>query len=177
MGRDKARLMIGEETFLQYLIRRSNEVNCFSEIALLSNGRISHPELKTYDDTISGCGPLGGLLSAMTNSGHSTFATITVDSPTISKRLINVLATYELREETDAAIVQNPESNYPLTGVFRTRLEAKLNSRLLQGNYRVMDFIRSFRNETISCRTDEIWNINTPEDYNQLIRNLPNMDE
>lgn len=165
MERDKAQLRIGDETFLEYLVRRSETGKRFSDISLLSGGRTYELGLKTYADTHPGCGPLGGLLSAMTVSKSLTFATAAVDSPMISGRLLKVLASYVLTDELDAAIVRSPTSIYPLTGIYHTRSGKLLKKRLLEGNYKVMDFIRSIRVEIIPCEEDEIRNINLPEDY------------
>jgi molybdenum cofactor guanylyltransferase len=161
-GKDKALLKIGEETFLEHLIGRTESF--FSDIALLGDGRSYDRGLPAFKDAIPGSGPLGGLLQAMNVSKEETFAMLPVDSPVISERLIRVLASHLLPEDADGAIVQSSGSVYPLTGIFRTRLESALKERLSKGQYKVLDFIRSIHTEAIPCRDDEIWNINTPEE-------------
>jgi molybdenum cofactor guanylyltransferase len=166
-GKDKAKLKIGDETFLEHLIGRAKPF--FSDISLLGNGRTYESGLPAYKDAIPGSGPLGGLLQGMNISNGETFAVLPVDAPIISRRLISILANYLLPDDSDGAIVQSSGSVYPLTGIFRTNLASSLNERLFKGQYKVLDFIRSIHAEIIPCRDDEIWNINTPEDYRRLI--------
>jgi molybdenum cofactor guanylyltransferase len=168
MERNKALLKIGKETFLQCLVRRAR-VHGFSDIALLSNGRALPTGIQAYHDAISDCGPLGGLLTAMHVSPNPSFATVTVDAPMISDRLIRVLVSFKLKDGMDAAVVKSPDSIHPLTGIFRSRIKDRLTKRLRREECKVLDFIHSLRIETIHCGEDEIRNINTPEEYRQFL--------
>lgn len=168
IGHDKALLTIQGKSFLAHLADRAGDY--FSTVALLSNRHTYDLDLPGYPDTIRDSGPLGGLLSALNVSPEPVIATITVDAPLISSRLLSLLATKELSDNTEMAVVESAASLYPLTGLFRTNLFEKLNRQLIQKNFRVVDFIKNCAVESIPCTENEMMNINTIHDYNQWVR-------
>jgi molybdopterin-guanine dinucleotide biosynthesis protein A len=165
MGCDKSLLIMDGETLAARSIRKLREV-C-SEVAI-AGGR---PELTEFariiPDSDPGCGPLGGIVSALEQSRceHNLF--LAVDMPFVP---VDVLRELIANAGPGSIVLAEAEGKLqPLCGVYSRSALLILRAELEAGHYKVKDAVAATRAvETV--RFDNLrWfqNLNTPDDFNE----------
>src|SRR5688572_33020942 len=74
MGRDKARLPLGNRSFLQVITETA--------------GKLDAPIEAIFDDDLPGCGPLGGIATAFNRFRFEAALFLSCDTPLISAELL-----------------------------------------------------------------------------------------
>ena len=174
MGRDKAELTVGGETFLQRLIR---ELGGYPEVLLSAADSESYARwgVPVIPDRFPHAGPAAGLQSALTSCRSDALVCVPCDLPLFSKELGDALCA-ALRPEDHAAVVETRDGRiHPLCGVYRREAAPILERCLTQGTRRMRDILGQMRVRTFALADtpygDElVTNLNTPEEYRQFCR-------
>ena len=178
MGEDKAGLMMGSRTILQWL-----EEN----LAPLGDLWLSVREAEDYPDSplpktadrFADCGPMGGLDAALSVcSGEAVFVTA-VDLPFVDHVLAEELFEILQKEpETDALLVTDASGRQQfLLGLYRKRVHAGLLKHLEDGSrgaLRLRSFLSEIRvrfvpAEELTDGARKTRSFNTPEEYRKLL--------
>ncbi len=123
-------------------------------------------------DVFAGCGPLGGIHSALANSSVELNLILAVDMPFVSQDLLKFLL--RAAEETDA-IVTVPRTNrgfQPLCAVYRRDFLSAAERALRAGEYKIDSAFAGLplrvlgKPELAAVGVSEncFFNVNTPED-------------
>lgn len=169
MGRDKRSLMLGDKTFLSHLEEKIASV--FDEITILGANHQVDSSYQQIPDLITDAGPLGGLLAALQHTAHETIALLPVDLPQISESVLKYLRDVNLGEN-DAIIAKSISRLQPLVGIYKKSVLKRLMSYLQSGKRSVMGFIDVIEYSTFDVSEQDIININTPDDYDKLLKRL-----
>ena len=166
MGHDKAQLTMGTSTLLGWMQKLVHQAG----IAKLY---ISSP--RSMPDTITGCGPLGGihtaLARAMGQCEHMLF--VPVDMPRLSPELLAQLA----RTKAHSGVVRF--DNHPLPFRVGVTLANCMHAKLLLEGATHLS-VRSFQESignTIVCSSTDInpqhfTNINTPKQWQMFMQSV-----
>jgi molybdopterin-guanine dinucleotide biosynthesis protein A len=162
MGRDKSLLILENETLAARSLRKLRAVCADVAIAggapeLASLGRI-------IPDTHPGCGPLGGIVSALEQSASEWNLFLAVDMPFVPVKVLQSL----LASPAGMVVLAEAEGKMqPLCGVYSRLALSCMRAELEAGRYKVKDAVaatgalRLMRFEKL----DWFRNLNTPEDF------------
>lgn len=184
MGEDKASLPYDDDTLLEYQAERCRPL--FREVVLLS-GQKTYPLVDRHVfDEQSDSGPLSGILSGLRDPDEQeSVAVMAVDLPLTTLETLRMLAVRELPDESDILIadatsmqspalsslsVEHHKMLQPLLGIYHRRIEPQLTGYLQEGHRSVKGFLERIRVSTFPVKGEEIRNINTREEYRDLLR-------
>lgn len=172
MGKNKAELKMDGCTFLDKLV---NELDCFDELMVSVDEEVKHPEIKypMVEDLYHDCGPMSGVYSALKKSVSDALIVVPCDVPLFSRSLAKDMIAC-LDSKTDAVIAKTEDGReHPLCGIYTKNCLNKLEECLKSGNYRMRGALSKLHVKTYMTeeRSWRIQNVNTPEEYEKLIRN------
>lgn len=174
MGKDKAGLLIGEETFLEHMIRIGKNMG-FSDILVSGDVRRYIREeflenVRLILDVLNDRGPLGGLYSCFLNTDRQACFVISVDVPLISPATIQKLVDAHDADSGENTLLCHKEKTEPLIGVFNTRNTEELYELIQEKSVSVFTYLRKMGYSEIELTEplQTISNINTPEEYTKL---------
>jgi molybdenum cofactor guanylyltransferase len=180
MGRAKAWLPLGEETFLQRVTRIVGEVVQPVVVVAAAGQELPPlpPSVLLARDEQPDRGPLQGLLAGLGRLGASVDAVyvsscdVPLLRPTFVRRMI------ELLDDFDIAIPEADGLPHPLAGVYRIAVQGGVRDLLDADRLRTAFLFERYRTRFVPAEelraADEdlssLRNINTPEEYAALLR-------
>lgn len=176
MGRNKALMEVNGEHMIETAYRRMAEL--FDEVLLVTNT----PELYEFipcrkiADIYPGMGPLGGIHAALSSCVAERAFITACDMPDLNPRLIRELSRME--GGGDVIIPETPGGLEPLHAVYAKSCLPKMEIMLQAGERRILSFfdmaqvrlVPRGRIAAIDPYFSSFRNINTPEDYQLLVR-------
>ncbi len=172
-GQDKSSLELCGQTFLN---RFAGELAEFDEIILSVDrpGRLTLPGAKTVIDHKPGCGPLGGIVSALKTCRSDALLTVAVDMPLFTIGLGKHLITY-CDEDCDAVVaIDRTGRLHPTCAVYKKSCLNYFKGQIARGQYRLIDVLQDRLSLRFAPLHHTIYddsllaNINTPEEYAAL---------
>ncbi len=170
-GRDKSGLVVHGESILRRQLRELAQVA--GDILIV--GR--HPDRETtgtarvIDDHVPGCGPLGGLHTALAESIGDAVAIVACDMPYISAPLLSRLLA--LTGEADVVVPHTTRGYHPLCAAYTRACLEPAARRLAEGRLQMTGLLEEMRVRVVA--EDELnrfgeaarllANVNTPDDY------------
>lgn len=178
MGRDKAALELNGRTLLEHALAALREV-C-QDVAILGHHELYGAVGPVIEDVFPGCGPLGGIHAALTNSKTEFNLIIAVDTPFIAPAFLSYLAE---RAIASRAVVTTPEIDdytQPLCTVYSRDFLPIAEQSLKHGNYKIVPLFPKDRTLVIketelrqfAFAADMFENLNTPEDLARARRRV-----
>ena len=175
MGRDKALLTYGGESFLDRL--RREFASCGE---LLISGRelpgTLPANLRCISDETQGLGPAGGILTALHECSSEVLVTLGCDMPLydldFALRLLSRLGPRE-----DALVPRTPDGRLHTVGaVYRKRCAPHMYGQLQSGRRSLRHLLSELNTGIYPADSPEdmcaLININTPQDYLALLSEL-----
>ncbi len=164
MGQDKARLRLGGKT----LLRRVRDLA----------GQTQWPVRVIRRDRVAGCGPLGGVYTALQTTAEDRVLFLACDMPFVTVELIESLI--ELRTPKAGAIFTRGGAGGKVGFPFilgRSLLE-KVKRQLAERRYSLQTLARRCRAKVFTARLDgqALCNVNTPEDWEAARRSWEGWD-
>jgi len=176
MGRDKALLPLNGRPLIE---RVAEEVRRAAGSATIigSPGRYGLLGLPCIPDLVEGCGPLGGLYTALTVSRAEWNLVVACDLPRVSAALFTALfAAAERRYEDSgrvALVPSTPAGLEPLCAVYHRDLLPAVSAALESRRLRMHDFVASIDASLWPAPDPAVFgNVNTPADWDALQHNL-----
>ena len=177
MGRDKAMLPIGEETFLTRLIRTYREKYPVF-VSVSEADRFPHPDADELVDLRPGMGPLAGLEAAFLKTDADLVFLTATDLPFGNVKLAELLL--ECIGDRDACLIRRRDGGLePAFAVYRRSCLPALQSCLDAGRRSVRGVlehlsVRYVEEEALpGCDLERIlMNVNTPESYARALEML-----
>jgi molybdopterin-guanine dinucleotide biosynthesis protein A len=165
MGRDKGLVSVNEEPMIAHVLRELKLLKISTKI-IANNAAYKKFKLPVYSDVIPEKGPMGGLLTAMENTGAEMILLIACDMPFITVNAIERLLK-DADKEHIIASMSNRKIN-PLFSVYPVILKEEIKKSIAAGELKMTDFILKnqhvllpFENEKSSKMFE---NINTEEE-------------
>ncbi len=166
MGRDKALLALGGRTLLEHVAAQVRTA-AGSVTVVGPPQRYGRLGLAVVPDVIAGCGPLGGILTALTRSPAEWNLIVACDLPGVtSARLRHLL---DAAERTDADSLMPLGAGHrpePLCAVWRRTCLPAVQRAIAEGRYKVTDALSGLQIAFFPV-AERGWlvNVNTPEDW------------
>ena len=188
MGRNKAALRIGEESFIERIAR---ELEGFREkYVSVGSGAAVLPGWEPLGDIFPGCGPMGGIHAALSSCGAEWAVFVPCDAP-LYRRAIAELLWRAAVDDASAAEGPGDDSGrqiiVPVTadgrwhmtaGLYRKSLLPDIEKCLKEGNYRLRNLVRENNTGTVlldgtyAAYGEMLTNVNTEEEYRALLGRL-----
>ena len=181
MGSDKSQLLLENQTFVERLAATLQTVT--DTIRLVGGSHNSN--LPTVPDVYPQWGALGGLHAALTACRRDWAIVVACDLPFVTAELFLSLASQ--RGDHDAVVPVQPDGRpQPLAALYRAKPCATWATELIEAERRrPLDLLQSVNTRWVQF--DEIAklaqaerffvNINTPEDYYDVLRGLRSAEE
>lgn len=157
MRRDKARLKLGERSMLGH-------------IRSLAKG-LALPVRVIRKDRVPRCGPLGGILTALSTSRNDAELFLACDMPFIHPELLRDLIATFRRKARPIFVVTRSGAGFPFL-VPAGGLET-VEQQIREKDYSLQALARHLRAQSIrlsSLQARTLFNINTPEDWKEALR-------
>jgi molybdenum cofactor guanylyltransferase len=169
MGRDKALIPIEGVPMIQRIAETMRTV--FETVYIVSDHfeQYSFLHLPGVRDTHSGCGPLGGVHTALSTLNSAAIFVLASDTPFVPKELI----TYIIHEASDTpvCVAREGERIHPLCGVYQRICLPALTACVASGRLKMMPFLEEVGATLLPVDARLSWyhvnlllNINTPDD-------------
>lgn len=178
-GNVKGLLKINEVTFLEQIV---GVLEGFSTIYLSVNKKFSSEEIKKYEemglsvivDIYDDIGPMGGMYSSLKNCKEDYLFITACDMPFINKDLINELQA-NMKKNIDVVLFSKNRLLYPLGAIYSKNVIPYMEELIDNKEYKPLKLIRNSNFvelllEDTDLSDDVFKNINTPEEYEQLIK-------
>jgi len=144
----------------------------FSEIILVGHVRQEIAGYKTVPDIIPGCGPLGGIYTALVSSRNPYCFVFAADMPNLNMGLIRYMA--GLKEKADIIIPQLSKGMEPLHAVYSNIAVPVIKDLLEKRKFKILNLIEQMNTEYIGHLSINnfgdplriFFNINTLSDIN-----------
>ncbi|MCU1255797.1 MAG: molybdenum cofactor guanylyltransferase [Candidatus Angelobacter sp.] len=182
MGQDKAALTLNGLTLLQHALAALREV-C-RDVAILGKHELYGTLAPVYEDIFPGCGPLGGIHAALSNSKTQFNLIIAVDTPFLAPKFLSYLVDKAI---ASGAVVTTPEIDdytQPLCTIYSLDFHSIAEHALRLGNYKIVPLFPKGRTLIIkeaelrqfAFVADMFENLNTPEDLARARRRFSRQD-
>ena len=176
MGRDKALLCLEGRTFLE---RVAESLSDFGEVLLSvsvnPSRRYERVRLRVVEDRTGDCGPMGGLYSALKICESQWLLAVSCDMPLLTREFAEYLFSYAENEHDAFVPVTRDGRAQPLCAVYAKRAAGVLEECLARGNRAITNALGKMKVKYIPLRHSlyadrTLWNVNTPEEYDALLR-------
>jgi molybdopterin-guanine dinucleotide biosynthesis protein A len=176
MGKDKALLTLGGEPLIARGVRKLSRV-C-AEVAIAGGSEDLASFGRVILDNSLGCGPLGGIVSALEQSPFEWNLFLAVDAPFVPVSVLKALlfAADGFRGVCVMARVQGRMQ--PLCAVYSKGALEVLRQELAAGRWKVTQAIAAAGEVKFLDFYDSTWfaNLNTPEEFAEAERHLDALD-
>lgn len=170
-GRDKVTASVREKALVEHVTDVISPL--FDEVILIGHKRESLKRFKLVEDIRPGCGPLGGIFTALSSSASPQCFVFAADMPNLDEKLIQYMIS--VADDHDVVMPMWSKGREPLHAIYHRRLLPVAASLLEKGFFRIFDLLKEadtliIPEETIRRYTDPqttFANINT---INDLIR-------
>ena len=184
MKRDKARLLIHDESFLEILCAKIRQTEMPRYISLSDNPEQIPDDFRVLNDEVCDenggfIGPLGGICTGLkqcAREGMDGIYTVPVDLPLFETELFDLIhqAMADFAQ-ADIYVLQSSDGRvHPACGYYRTSALSAAKERIHAQDYRLMSLLRHPDLHTVYVKTENarqdrmLFNVNTPADYEAL---------
>jgi len=173
-GRDKSALVVGGRSILVRQLRELVQVT--GDVMIIGGNppRDSIGTARVLVDHIPGCGPLGGLHTALADAIGGAVVVVACDMPYVTAPLLAHLLT--LTCEADAVVPKTVRGYHPMCAAYTRACLEPIVRRLGDGRLQMAGLfddvrVRSVTGEELGAFGDPdrlLANINTPDEYLEL---------
>jgi molybdopterin-guanine dinucleotide biosynthesis protein A len=172
MGRDKALLTLGGQTFLaraaQKLALLVEQISVIGPASLRAN-----VTLPVIGDERVGCGPLGGIATALAVAEQPWNIVLACDLPYLTDEWLRFLIGRALESSADVVMAANENGWEPLCAMYHRSIASRLAAKLDRGVRKVTEGLDGLAVEIVPPSEWKKFdpdgrlfkNVNTPEDY------------
>lgn len=171
MGRDKALLELGGQTFIS---RLAQELSVCDEVFVSGpSGRdYSGYGLKVVEDEHQGIGPMEGIRQSLRHAASDHVFICACDMPFVRSEMIRYLAGF-ISPDHDACVFRSEGRVHPLCGIYSRTALPVAEEMIAEGKYRMMELLSRVRTRYVDLSGsgfagEALANINTPEDYARI---------
>jgi molybdenum cofactor guanylyltransferase len=176
MGQEKALLMLGGEPLVKRGIRKLNEI-C-AEVAIAGGTEELMRFGRVIPDKSPGCGPLGGIVSALEQSSFEWNLFLPVDAPFLPVSALKALLAMAGGSANVCVMARVEGLMQPLCAVYSRRALGALQEELAAGRWKVTSAIEAAGPVEFMDFENARWfaNLNTPEEFAEAEQHLDALD-
>jgi molybdopterin-guanine dinucleotide biosynthesis protein A len=171
MGRDKALLAYSDSTLVEYVAQAVRQA--VGSVALIGDpdryAAMGHP---VYRDEVPGCGPLGGVYTAVRVSRADWNMVVACDMPGISAAALGGLLDPEARPESNCIMAVGPGGEpEPLCALYHWRSLPALDRAIRDKRFKMRDLVSELAVELRPLEAAVLANVNTPGEWAEFKEN------
>lgn len=164
MGRDKALLPYRGTTLLEHVARLVAQAA--GSVALIGDPRYGALSYPVYPDRLPGCGPLGGIYTALSISPAAWNLVVACDMPNLSAGLLRRLLETAAGQAANCLMAAGPAGRpEPLCAVYHRRCLPVLASALRDKRFKMKELVAELGAGTLSVDPAALANVNTPGEW------------
>jgi molybdenum cofactor guanylyltransferase len=168
MGRDKALLPHAGSTLLETVAQRVQGA-AGSVTIVGSPGRYAHFGFPVIADLVEGCGPLGGIFTALSVTQADWNLVVACDMPAVTEDLLRALLDAAERAGRDILVPATSEGVEPLCAVYHRRALPAVESAIRHKHLKMQDFVSSMEAARWPVAALSLFrNINTPAQFSEF---------
>jgi molybdopterin-guanine dinucleotide biosynthesis protein A len=176
MGQDKALLTLGGEPLVQRAVRKLSAI-C-AEVAIAGGSEDLARFGRVIPDKSPGCGPLGGIVSALEQSSFEWNLFLPVDAPFVPVSALKVLLLMAAGFPSVCVMGRVQGRMQPLCAVYSRKALGVLQQELAGGRWKVLSAIEAAGSVKAVDFEEASWfaNLNTPEELAEAERHVDALD-
>lgn len=173
-GRDKSALVVDGHTVLDRQLAELSRVA--DDILIVGADTAPSPgkNVRFVPDLVPGCGPLGGLHTALTEARGDATIVLACDMPYVSGPFLAYLA--GLTRDADAVVPRTEHGYHPLCAAYTRACLEPIARRLTDGRLKMTDLFGDVRLRVVTAeeidrfgnRPRLLANVNTPAEYRSI---------
>jgi molybdenum cofactor guanylyltransferase len=168
MGRPKALLAYHGTTLAEFVAERVREAA--GTVALIGDPlQFGHLGLPVFADAIPGCGPGGGILTALQVTATDWNLIVACDMPGISSEALReLLECTETAHTSCVAAAASGGRPEPLCAAYHRRCAPALAQAIRDKRFRMRDLIEEIGVTTVALDAGVLVNVNTPSEWAEI---------
>ena len=168
MGRDKALLPYRGTTLVEHLARAVQEAT--GSVALIAEPvRYSSLGYSVYPDRFPGCGPLGGVFTALSVSSTDWNLIVACDMPGISAGVLRTLLRSAAESGKSCVVATGPTGEpEPLCAVYHRGCLPVLARAIQEKRFKMIDLIAKLDSMATPVDASALANVNTPAEWSDF---------
>ncbi len=168
MGRPKALLPYRGTTLVEFVAERVREAA--GSVALLGDPlQFSQLGLPVFGDTIPGCGPAGGILTALQVTGTDWNLIVACDMPGISAEALRELLQHAEKASTHCVAAASPGGQpEPLCAVYHRSCAPAIAQAIRDKRLKMRGLVEEIGVTTVPLTSAVLVNVNTPSEWAQI---------
>jgi molybdenum cofactor guanylyltransferase len=176
MGQEKALLTLGGESLVKRGVRKLKEI-C-AEVAIAGGSEDLARFGRVIPDKSPGCGPLGGIVSALEQSSFEWNLFLPVDAPFVPVSALKALLVMAGESPSMCVMARVEGLMQPLCAAYSRKTLWVLQEELAAGRWKVTSAIEAAGTVTVMDFDDARWfaNLNTPEEFAEAEQHLDALD-
>ena len=166
MGRDKALLEFQGQPLIKHVAGIVEEVLGLPATIIGDPDRYLQLGYAVHADLVPNCGPLGGIVTALTLTKSDLNLVVACDMPLLTTANLRMLV--ERARHSQASCVAasaKPGELEPLCAVYHRRCLETLRRALRDKRLKMKDLLAELRSEPVSMPLAVLANVNTPEQW------------
>jgi molybdopterin-guanine dinucleotide biosynthesis protein A len=169
MGRDKALLPLGNSTLVESVAGRVREA-VGNATLIGSPERYQDFGFPVVADLVAGCGPLGGIYTALRTTDADWNLVVACDMPAVTSGLLRELLDAAERLGGDAVVPETPDGEIePLCAVYHLRALPAVESAIHHKLLKMHDLVATIGAARWPVSDPSLFrNINTPQQFAEL---------
>ncbi len=185
-GTDKSQVKLGDKILINYIL--TEIIDLYKDILIVANEPIKFlisDKISLTSDVKKGCGPLGGVFSAMkwvrdNRKDYKWISTFPIDSPFFKKEHLIKFYNQINLDKSSLFFMKSKNTRHNIFGLWSLELYEKLEFALNEGNRKVEIWANDIGVKTIDFgyenNKDPFFNINTKEDL-EIAKKILNNDK
>ena len=171
MGRDKALLAYQETTLVEYVARVVRQAA--GSVALVGDpDRYRELGYAIYRDNVAGCGPLGGIYTALSVSKTDWNLVVACDMPGITAVALRGLLDPEAQPGRNCVMAVGLQAEpEPLCAVYHRYCLPVLDRAIRDKRFKMKDLVPELQAEFRPVDATALANVNTPDEWAEFEEN------
>ncbi|MDX2415234.1 MAG: molybdenum cofactor guanylyltransferase [Bacteroidales bacterium] len=179
-GENKAKLVINTRPIIADTLLLLGRI--FKRVLIVSNEPeelLDYREYPIVKDIFQKVGPLGGIHSALSNSDAEAVFVVACDMPLLDEKLMRGMLKHYMASDCEVLIPQRDGYNEPLHAIYSLKVLERLEKFLRTSKtFAIKDFLSLTSYEWFPVTQKSVFtNINTPDDLEQIRRDIKRPDE
>lgn len=168
MGRDKALLPYHGTTLVQHVAQAVEKAA--GSVALVGDpARYSALGYPVYRDKFPGCGPLGGIYTALAVSSTDWNLIVACDMPGVSVEVLEGLLERANGSDSDCVVAAGPTGEAePLLAVYHRRCLPELEHAIREKRFKMRELVTVLGAQTQPVHSGVLSNVNTPAEWSGI---------
>jgi molybdopterin-guanine dinucleotide biosynthesis protein A len=165
MGRDKALLPYRGVTLVDHMAQAVHAAA--GSVALIGHpARYSSLGYPVYPDKFAGCGPLGGIYTALGVSNTDWNLIVACDMPGVTAEVLQDLLAAAEHSTRNCVVAAGPTGQpEPLCAVYHRRCLPALARAIEEKRFKMKELVKELDSHTLPVHASALANVNTPTEW------------